>query len=427
MFTINIKGKVNPKDPKMVKLEMIIFKTGYARVTKVLNVSGSVKDWDNSSQSFKGNNSTLTAKNKILFELKNQYQKVAEEWEYEGRTWSPVELSHSFDEQQTRKEEVKSLSVLQMIDSLIDKFTHKERYKNGRIVTSINNTRSYKEIKNSLSRFTQEVYNRSFSSYYFKEINERFLLDYTLYIQKTGIKNGNKGGLTQKLRRLRATCRYAEKQGIYGVDMKAFECLGNNIKWGQTTSKATSYVALAKLENIDRSLFSKKEQLHLDLFLFSYYTGGMANVDVCYLTWDSIKEDKIIYERMKFPKQAKPLLIEKARKIIEKYRGTGFENYIFPVFTHKHKTDMQRTKRISNLTVKMTITLAKACRLLKIKDKLTWYSARASFITRMVDQGYSPYVVAEMAGNSPMVIYKHYYKNTKADEMLKEMNSIFGE
>ena len=146
-----------------------------------------------------------------------------------------------------------------MIDSLIEKFTHKERYKNGRIITSINNARSYKEIKNSLSRFTQEVYNRSFSSYYFKEINERFLLDYTLYIQKVGIENGNKGGLTQKLRRLRATCRHAEKQGIYGVDMKAFECLGDNIKWGPTTSKATSYVALAKLENIDRSLFSKKE------------------------------------------------------------------------------------------------------------------------------------------------------------------------
>lgn len=314
-----------------------------------------------------------------------------------------------------------------MIDFLIEKFTHKERYKNGQIITSINNTRCYKEIKNSLTRFTQEVYNRSFSSYYFKEINERFLLDYVLYIQKVGIENGNKGGLTQKLRRLRATCRYAEKQGIYGVDMKAFECLGDNIKWGPTTSKATSHVALEKLEVVDRSLFSKKEQLHLDLFLFSYYTGGIANVDVCYLTWDSIKEDKIIYERMKFPKQAKPLLIEKARRIIEKYRGTGFENYIFPVFTHKHKTNMQRTKRISNLTVKMTLTLAKACRLLKIKDKLTWYSARASFITRMVDQGYSPYVVAEMAGNSPMVIYKHYYKNTKADEMLKEMNSIFGE
>lgn len=427
MFTINIKGKVNPKDLKMVKLEMIIFKTGYARVTKVLNVSGPIKDWDNLSQSFKGNGSTLTAKNKILFELKNQYQKEAEDWDFEGRVWSPVELSHCFDEIQTRKEEVKSLSVIQMIDSLIDKFTHKERYKNGRIITSINNARSYKEIKNSLSRFTQEEYGRGLSTYYFKDITERFLLDYTLYIQKNGIKNRNKGGLTQKLRRLRAICRYAEKQGIYGVDMKVFECLGDNIKWGSTTSKAVSYKDLAKIEYIDRSLFSKKEQLHLDLFLFSYYTGGMANVDVCYLTWESIKEDKIIYERMKFPKQAKPLLIEKAKHIIEKYRGTGFENYVFPVFTHKHKSDLQRVKRISGLTTKMTKTLAKACGIVKVKSKLTWYSARASFITRMVDQGYSPYVVAEMAGNSPMVIYKHYYKNTKADEMLKEMNSIFGE
>ena len=79
-----------------------------------------------------------------------------------------------------------------MMDSLIEKFTHKERYKNGKIITSINNTRSYKEIKNSLTRFTQEVYNRSLSSYYFKEISERFLLDYTLYIQKVGIENGNK-------------------------------------------------------------------------------------------------------------------------------------------------------------------------------------------------------------------------------------------
>ena len=32
MYTINIRGKMNPKDQKMVKLELIFFKTGYARV-----------------------------------------------------------------------------------------------------------------------------------------------------------------------------------------------------------------------------------------------------------------------------------------------------------------------------------------------------------------------------------------------------------
>lgn len=78
------------------------------------------------------------------------------------------------------------------------------------------------------------------------------------------------------------------------MDMKAFECQGYNIKWGSASSKATSYVALAKLGNVDRSLFSKKEELHLDLFLLSYYTGGMSAIDVCLLTSSQIKGDMVI-------------------------------------------------------------------------------------------------------------------------------------
>ena len=314
-----------------------------------------------------------------------------------------------------------------MINTLIDRFSKKERYKNGVIFLSVGTEKSYKIINKSLSLFTQEIYNRSLSSYFFKEINERFLLDYTLFIQKRGINNGNKGGLVQKLRKLRAICRYAEKQGIYGVDMKAFECLGENIKWNITTSKAVSHKEIAKIESIDYDLFSEKEQLHLDLFLFSYYTGGMANVDVCNLTWNCIKEDKIIYERIKFSKQAKPILISKAKHIIAKYKGKGLENYVFPIFNHKHNTDLKRMRKVTGFSYRLSLTLRKACKIAKINEKLTWYSARGSFITRMVDEGYSPYVVAEMAGNSPMVIYKHYYKNTQSDEMLKQMNSIFGE
>ena len=51
MYTINIRGKQNPKDTKMVKLEIIFFKTGYARVPKVINITGLLKDWDVKSQS----------------------------------------------------------------------------------------------------------------------------------------------------------------------------------------------------------------------------------------------------------------------------------------------------------------------------------------------------------------------------------------
>ncbi len=86
------------KDQKMVKLEMIFFKTGYARVPKVLNVTGLLKDWDVKSQSFRVGSAEATTKNKLLFDLRTKYLHVADTWEAEECNWSPVQLAHCFDE-----------------------------------------------------------------------------------------------------------------------------------------------------------------------------------------------------------------------------------------------------------------------------------------------------------------------------------------
>lgn len=425
MYTINIRGKQNPKDQKMVKLEMIFFKTGYARVPKVLNITGLLKDWDVKSQSFRVGSAEATTKNKLLFDLRTKYLHVADTWEAEERNWSPVQLAHCFDEIKAAQPEVKVKSVLQMIDYLETRFKEKKRVKNNQIIDSSNNAKKYAELRKVMQAFTKEKYGKAFSSYFFTDITEQFLLDLAFWIKEQGIREGNKGGLTSKLRRLRAVCNYAKKQEMYGVNMDAFECLGDDLKWPETTSKAVSDKVIDKIANIDRTLFSKKEQLHLDLFLFSYYTGGMANVDVCNLTWDLVQEDRIVYERIKFPKTAKPVLLKKAKEIMNKYKGTGYENYVFPVFTHKHTTTTKKTTRVKQLSLRLSQTLTKACKMLRIKENITWYSARGSFISKMVDAGNNPYVVAEMAGNSPLTIYKHYYKNTKRDEIKKQMEQIF--
>lgn len=425
MYTLNIRGRQNPKDQKMVKLEMIFFKTGYARVPKVLNITGLLKDWDAKSQSFRVGSAESTTKNKLLFDLRTKYLHVADTWEAEGRNWSPVQLSHCFDEVKQTQPEVKVKSVLQMIDYLEARFMEKKRIKNNQIVDSSNNAKKYAELRRTLQAFTKEKYGKAFSAYFFPDITEQFLLDFAFWIKEQGIRNGNRGGLANKLRRLRAVCNYARKQEMYGVNMDAFLCLGDDIKWPETTSKAVSDKVIEKIANIDRTLFTKKEQLHLDLFLFSYYTGGMANVDVCNLTWDSVQEDRIVYERIKFPKTAKPVLLKKARDILNKYKGTGYGNYVFPVFTRKHTTTAKKTTRVKQLSSRLSQTLTKACRMLRIKENITWYSARGSFISKMVDAGNNPYVVAEMAGNSPLTIYKHYYKNTKRDEIKKQMEQIF--
>ena len=425
MYTINIKGKSNPKDRKMVKLEMIFFKSGYARVPKVLEVTGLLKDWDSKSQSFKVGSYEATTKNKILFDLRTQYLHIADKWEAEERNWSPVQLAHALDEVKTIRSEVKVKSVQQMIEFLEAKFREKKKVKNGQIVESTTNAKRYMYLLRVLQQFTKEKYNKAFSTYFFADINEQFLLDFSFWIKERGIQNGNKGGLIHKLRLLRAVCNYARKQEMYGVDMEAFACLGDDIRWPETTSKAVSDKVIEKIANVDRTLFTTKENLHLDLFLFSYYTGGMANVDVCNLTWDLIQEDCIIYERIKFPKTAKPILLKKAREILNKYKGTGYGNYVFPIFTHKHTTTEKKTTRVKQLSSRLSQTLTKACKMLRIRENVTWYSARGSFISKMVDAGNNPYVVAEMAGNSPLTIYKHYYKNTKREEIKREMESIF--
>ena len=425
MYTINIRGKQNPKDRNMVKLEMIFFRTGYARVPKVLNITGLLKDWDPKSQSFRIGSAESTTKNKLLFDLRTKYLHVADTWETEERNWSPVQLSHCFDEVKQTQPEVKVKSVLQMIEYLETRFKEKKRIKNNQIIDSSSNAKQYASLRRCMQMFTKEKYGKAFSSYFFTDITEQFLLDFAFWIKEQGIKAGHRGGLTSKLRRLRAVCSHAKKQGMYGVNMDAFLCLGDDIKWPETTSKAVSDKVIEKIARIDRTLFTRKENLHIDLFLFSYYTGGMANVDVCNLTWDMIQEDRIVYGRIKYPKTAKPILLQKAKDIINKYKGMGYDNYVFPIFTWKHTTTVKKMCRVRQLSGRLSRTLAKACKMLRIKEKITWYSARGSFISKMVDAGNNPYVVAEMAGNSPLTIYKHYYKNTKRDEIKKQMEQMF--
>lgn len=43
----------------------------------------------------------------------------------------------------------------------------------------------------------------------------------------------------------------------------------------------------------------------------------------------------------------------------------------------------------------------------------------------MIDEGFHPMQVAQFAGNSPDMIYRHYYKNTDPKSTLESLNRIF--
>lgn len=70
----------------------------------------------------------------MLLDLKLKYQKIAEEWEEEGRKWSPAELALSLDKKKGKemKEEDRSLSVSQMVDYLLKNSLKRKRRKTAR-------------------------------------------------------------------------------------------------------------------------------------------------------------------------------------------------------------------------------------------------------------------------------------------------------
>ena len=68
--------------------------------------------------------------------------------------------------------------------------------------------------------------------------------------------------------------------------------------------------------------------------------------------------------------------------------------------------------------------LRKICDEAGITETVVWSSARGSFISRLIDEGYHPLQIAEQTGNSPHTIYKYYYSNTNKEAMREEMNRI---
>ena len=153
MFTINFKGSPNPKNNKLVKIEVVFYRSGYSRVTKSLkDVTGYLKDWDDATQSFKLKDDEHQKKNKILFEIKEQYERVAVEWESKGIDWTPVQWKYCFSvlNKSNKTSETKMKSLSQMLDYLIEKFNQKERIKNGEIVKSSSNVKEYGILKRVL-------------------------------------------------------------------------------------------------------------------------------------------------------------------------------------------------------------------------------------------------------------------------------------
>lgn len=102
-------------------------------------------------------------------------------------------------------------------------------------------------------------------------------------------------------------------------------------------------------------------------------------------------------------------------------------DYVLPIFGKQHDTHEKKKNRMGYMCDLVNAALRRIVGILGFDEEITWYSARGTYITMMVDKKYLPEVVAEHSGNSIITIYKFYWKNQSESDIISELCEEFSD
>lgn len=171
---------------------------------------------------------------------------------------------------------------------------------------------------------------------------------------------------------------------------------------------------------------TEMERLSIALFTFSYFTAGINFIDMAMLKHSNIVDGKLCYTRAKTKKQIVIPLQEESMRIISNYSADSVEqsNYIFPILSSFHKTEIQIANRLHKVLAKVNKALKNIGLELGLPIKLTTYVARHSFATVLKRAGVSTSVISESLGHSSEKITQIYldsFENSQIDEAMSHL------
>ena len=255
---------------------------------------------------------------------------------------------------------------------------------------------SVEQVYNSLVKFNKHL------DLYFSEIDVAWLKRYELWLKKKGLAENTIG---IRFRTFRRIYNLAIEQKIV------------------TAKRAVRKDDVINILNYPTEGKGHYMELAIDLFMFSYFMGGINFVDMAYLTWKNISEGRLIYYRKKTGKLINLPVQEDAKLLLDKYSKAG-EQYIFPIFSSFHKTEQQRLNRLHKVITKVNACLKEIGEELHLPVTLTTYVARHSYATVLKRAGVSTSIISESLGHSSekvTQIYLDSFENSQIDKAMENL------
>lgn len=232
--------------------------------------------------------------------------------------------------------------------------------KNGCLGTA----RNYMCTRNSFASF---LHNQDIEFYL---MTEDFILEYDSWLRKKGI---TRNSVSFYMRILRSVYNKAAAKMFFNPE-NIFRKVYTGID--RTRKRAVNEEIIVRLSNLDLSEHKALDYAR-DIFIFSFYTRGMAFVDIAYLRKSNIRNGFIQYIRRKTGQIINIRIESCMKKIMDHYKTKS--EYIFPIITSSDEKIAYR--QYQNSLSYYNKQLKKISDLLGLSSPLTSYTARHTWAT----------------------------------------------
>ncbi len=185
----------------------------------------------------------------------------------------------------------------------------------------------------------------------------------------------------------------------------------------KTVKRAISKVDIKRIRDLDLR-HNPSLALSRDLFMFSFYTRGMAFIDIAYLSKRNIIGNTLIYRRRKTNQEMHILWEPCMQEIVERYSSDKSE-YLLPIIT-KPENEYQQ---YLNAQHKINVNLKKIAKLIEFNTTLTFYCARHSWASIAKNINIPTAVISEAMGHTSEITTKIYLASFE-DSVINNANKL---
>jgi integrase/recombinase XerD len=237
------------------------------------------------------------------------------------------------------------------------------------------------------------------------------------------------------LRALRTLFNNALAEGLLTKEYYPFGKRKYEIPTGNNIKKALTLKDIGSIFRHQLEPGSPAERAR-DYWIFMYLCNGINVKDLCLLTYDSLKEDVLEFERAKTirtKRKVEPIRValnDHLHQIIKKWGRNKKDGstYIFPVLEPRLSAERER-QLIQQLTQVINAHMKDVAKALEINKNVTTYAARHSFASVLQRSGVSTEFISEALGHTNVKTTQNYlagFEDEHKREVTKALTAFDG-